>query len=292
MPRWRFWEKEDQPRSLEAAPPRRTATVGQAPPRPPQPQDRASGPPLDAAARERRRAQLERRRDAMLYDVEQGELALRPDNPWRERIALLGEAIATVEADRQALAAAQPAPTFPLPTTPIGGLRATSEEPAEVSFTIGSVDFRFQEETDWDQRGGAVVRGDLRQRSGDAARLVPANTPAELRDALAEHLAASVTVFATDLRDRALSGTPLPTTATLADLAQPCPACGGWKNWRGHCAACAQRDLRRRELDAEAERLVKEQAAEEEERHRWVDRLPIARRRLADAEAELAKLGT
>jgi hypothetical protein len=108
---------------------------------------------------------------------------------------------------------------------------------------------------------------------------------------LSRHLADSVFVFATDLRDRALAGEPLPTAPTLADLAQPCPDCGGWRDWHGRCSTCTQRAFERQQLHAEAERLRREQAKEEEERHKWAERLPFARRRLADIDAELATLG-
>ena len=289
MPRWKFWEKSEEaptPPAVRA----RTATIGRPPPRPPASPARSSAPSLDGEARERTRAQLLRRRETLLYDVEQGELALQPENPWRERIALLDEAIASVEAERAALDAEPPAPTFPVPPIPITDVAATAGEPAAVSFAIGGEAFRFEEEIDWDQRGGPLVRGELRQRSGDAARLVPPETPSDRRDALAKHLAASVVVFATDLRDRAVEGIALPDAPTVADLAQPCPECGGWKDWREHCAACTERAWRRQELDAEVERLAAEQASEEEERRRRADRLPVARRRLAELDAELASL--
>jgi len=234
--------------------------------------------------------QLRKRRELVLFDVERAESATRPDNPWQERIDLLGESLATVEADLAALDREPPDPTFPLPETPITGIEATAGEPATVGFAIGRERFRFEEETDWDQRGGPVVRGDLRQREGDAAALVPAETPADRREALAQHLRESVIVFATDLRDRALDGQPLPGGPTLADLARPCPECGGWRDWRGTCDRCAERVFRRQGLRAEAERLRKEQEDEADERRKWAERLPIARRRLADVESEIAKL--
>ena len=48
---------------------------------------------------------------------------------------------------------------------------------------------------------------------------------------------------------------------------------------------------RRQELDVEEERLRTERAREDEERARLADRLPIARRRLAEVDAEIASLG-
>lgn len=252
---------------------------------------RPSGPP-DEAARERRRRELLRRWAAVLFDIEQGELALRPENPWQERIDLLGDALATIDADREALARRLPEPTFPLPPAPITGIEATTAgDHAIVRFAISGEQFAFAEEIDWDERGGAVVRGDLRHQAGDAARLIPGETPSELRDALAQHLTDSVAVFATDLRDRALAGEPLPSSPTLADLARPCPECGGWGDWHRRCPACTRQEMERQALNAEAERLEAERSREAEERHRWAERLPIAHRRLADIEADLAALG-
>jgi hypothetical protein len=162
--------------------------------------------------------------------------------------------------------------------------------PATVEFRIGPERFRFEEETDWDQRGGPVVRGELRRRAGDVANLVPPASPDELHPALTTHLTDSVTAFATDLRDRALDNEPLPAAPTLADLARPDPEHGGWLDWRGASAVGAQRAWRRQQLQAEAQRLLSEREAEMEDRVKWAERLPIARRRLADVDAEIAKL--
>src|SRR5687768_13983628 len=101
MPSWRFWDKrprEETPQAVVDLP--RTATHGGPPPapRPPLPEL-----PATDDARQRRKAQLERRRDLILFDVEQGELALSPENPWQERIELLTESLATVDQDRTAL---------------------------------------------------------------------------------------------------------------------------------------------------------------------------------------------
>src|SRR4029079_3550009 len=95
--------------------------------------------------------------------------------------------------------------------------------------------------------------------------------------------------LALDLRDRALAGKPLPENPTLADLARPCPECGDWRDWRGHCDTCATRAWRRQNLLAESARLAQKRDDEEAERHKWAERLPVARRRLADLEAEIAK---
>ena len=91
-----------------------------------------------------------------------------------------------------------------------------------------------------------------------AAALVPRQIPDERRGELERHLSESASVFALDLRDRALDGESLPERPTLADLARPCPVCGDWLDWRGHCDTCATRAYRRQTLRAEAGRLVQE----------------------------------
>lgn len=235
---------------------------------------------------------LRQRRELVLFDVERAEAATSPDNPWQERVDLLGESLAEIEADLAALDQERESPGVTLPETPITRIAAIGDEPATVAFTIGGEHFRFEEERDWDQRGGPVVRGDLRRRSGDVAKVIPANlaTNRELVEELTDHLAASVVVLATDLRDRAVDGAPLPAQPTLADLARPCEECGGWRDWRGTCDRCAERAFRRQRLRAEADRLRGERDAEADERRKWADRLPIAYRRLADVEAEIARL--
>ena len=285
-------EPDDRP-EVTVPPGARTATHGGAIPRPPRPGAETATAPTQTQ-RDRRIADLHRRREALLFDLDQGELALQPDNPWQQRIDLLTAAIATVDADLALLAATPPEPGIPLPPTEIAGIQASAPKDGEatVRFSIGGERFVFGEAVDWDQRGGAVVRGDLRQLQGDSAALVPGTVPAARASILAAHLADSVFVFATDLRDRALAGTPLPSTPTLADLAKPCPICGGWRDWRGRCPTCTAADQQRQGLRTEVARLERDRAAEGEDRHRWIERLPIARRRLADVDADLAALGS
>jgi hypothetical protein len=234
-----------------------------------------------------------RRRHAMAaYDLERAESARLPENPWQERITLLDHSLATVEADLQALDVVPPFTPVPLPETPLTDVTVSLEEPVSVAFSIGPEQFRWDEEVDWDQRGGPVVRGQLRQVSGDVANILPAHVPPDRRDDLLRHLAESVTVLAIDLRDRALEGEPLPAHITLADLARPCPACGDWLDWLGHCATCAQRAWKRQNLRQEAVRLAKEREELEEDRYKWSERLTVARKRFADVEAELAAVET
>lgn len=278
-PRWRFWERDPAP--APAAPPPAPQTL-----RP----SRWQTPPLTDPAQQEKLDRLRRRREMIEYDLERAESARHPDNPWQERIALLDESLATVDADLAALDNLPPEPTYPLPATPITGIETTGGEPAAIRFQIGPEHFLYEEETDWDQRGGPVVRGELRRRSGDPIALIPPATPEELRPALATHLVDSVTVFATDLRDRTLDGEPLPEQPTLADLARPDPECGGWLDWRGASATCARRAWQRQQLRAEALRLATEREAEQADRVKWAERLPLVHRRLADIDTEIAKL--
>ncbi len=264
---------------------------------PPPPQPDASGivrrqrPAADPAMQQR--LDTLRRRQAMAaFDLERAESARQPENSWQERITLLDHSLASVEADLQALDAIPPLKPFPLPETPLTDVAVSLEEPVSVAFTVGPEHFRWEEEADWDQRGGPVVRGQLRQLSGDVANILPAHVPADRRDVLLRHLAASVNVLAIDLRDRALEGEPLPARITLADLARPCPACGDWLDWLGHCATCAQRAWQRQNLRQEAARLVKEREELEEDRYKWSERLTVARKRFADVEVEIAAVET
>jgi hypothetical protein len=247
-------------------------------------------PPAADPAMQSRLDALRQRRDMAAYDLERALTARQPENPWRERMELLDRSLATIEDDLRALDETAPLPPISLPETPITGIEVRLEEPVSVAFTIGPERFRWEEEIDWDQRGGPVVRGQILQRSGNAAALVPPEVPSERRGELERHLAESASVFALDLRDRALDGEPLPERPTLANLARPCPVCGDWLDWRGHCDTCATRAYRRQTLRAEAARLAQERDDEEEDRHKWSERFPVARKRLADLDADIARL--
>lgn len=264
-------------------------------PQPPQPD--ASGivrrqrPAADPAMQQR--LDTLRRRHAMAaYDLERAEAARQPENPWQERITLLDSSLATIEADLQALEVIPPFTPVLLPETLLADMAVSLAEPVSVAFRIGPEQFRWEEEIDWDQRGGPVVRGQLRQTAGKVANIVPADVPPDRREALVRHLAESVTVLAGDLRNQALEGEPLPAHITLADLARPCPACGDWLDWLGHCATCARRAWQRQNLRQEAVRLAQEREDLEEDRSKWSERLPVARKRLADIEADLAAVET
>ncbi|MGH2531433.1 MAG: hypothetical protein ACRDJW_03905 [Thermomicrobiales bacterium] len=287
MPNWRFWDKENDGQTAEPEMRRRTATIGGPVPRPP----REVAPAKSSLPHDERLARLRKRREAIIFDVEQAEAALRPENPWQERIALLEEAIGTVDADVKALAELPKVESTSLSATPIEEIAVSIAEPPSVSFWIGGETFCYEEEIDWAERGTTVVHGELKQRSGEVERLVPPATPDQVRDALTTHLTDSLFVFATDLRERKLAAEPLPVAPTLAELAQPCPECGGWRDWKGQCPECTRRAFRRQQLGAEVDRLVREQDQERDDLAKWAERVPIARRRLADVDAEIAALG-
>lgn len=216
-------------------------------------------------------------------------MASQPDNPWRERLELLDEALATVASDKKALAALPVRPGLPLPPERIRNLQVTGETPIEISFQIGEEVFRYGEEIDWAERGTQLAQPELVLQEGDPARLVPEGFPEERREELIDHLTASLFVFAVDLRDRTLNNQPLLEGMTLASLARPCDKCGGWQDIRGMCAECQKRRWRQQELASEEERLRADRAREEDERAKLADRLPVARRRLAEVEAEIAE---
>lgn len=249
-----------------------------------------SGPVSDPVLRQL--ATMKKQRLAILYDIEQGELAASKDNPWTGRIELLTQAIETVNDDLRALRAISPGPFFPVPATPVEIGAVKAGDTPTVAFTIGTESFLYSEEPDWAERGHQMIRTELIRRSGDPSRLVPGDTPPELRDKLRDHLADGLFVFASDLRDRALDGESLPRGATLANMATPCPRCSRWTDWSGTCQACATRAAEETALKREQTRLLDERAGEAEEQHRRAERLPLARRRLHDIDTRIATLSS
>lgn len=231
---------------------------------------------------------LQRRKQDILFEISQGELAASEENPWRDRIELLTEALTTVEDDLKALNEAPPEEYAPVPATPITDLTVSTAEPPAVAFAIDGQAFRYSEDLDWAERGHSVIRTELILRAGDPEALVPASTPDNLKPKLAAHLTGSLFAFASNMRDRALDGEPLPDHSTLADLARPCPNCGGWMEWGGVCQACARRKAERFRLMGERSDLLGKRAAEADDMTRLIERLPVARRRLADVEREIA----
>lgn len=246
----------------------------------------------DQSAGESRRAALERRRMAIQFDIDQGELALEPHNPWTHRIELLTEALGNVETEIQKARQVERQPYHPLPTTPISDMQVSDAEPYQVSFTIDGEMFQWGERLDWIERGGILAQPEFVLERGSVEALVPTDTPEELISPLRDHLRDSVTAFAVVLRDARLAGEDLPSGVTLADLAPQCPVCGGWMDYNKTCNACAIRKVNEQSLFSERQHLMKERSAEAEERHRLGERLPLALRRMADLERELAELET
>lgn len=241
-------------------------------------------------ASESRRAALERRRLAIQFDIDQGELAQDPENPWTHRIALLTEALANVESEIQAARIIQPQPYVALPSSAIEDVAVSDVEPYEVSFRIGAERFRWQEKLDWIERGGILAQPVLEQIGGNAVATIPESVSGELQADLQAHLSDSLNAYATMLRDARLNDEALPEIATFDQLLPPCPICGGWMDVKGHCNACAARKVHEQDLFHERQHLMKERSAEAEERHRLAERLPLARKRMADLERELASL--
>src|SRR3954453_17256360 len=105
-----------------------TDTPAPPPPDAPGGDTRRQKPASDPAMQGRLDA-LRRRRDMAAYDLERSESARRPENPWRERIDLLDQSLATIEADLRALETEIRPATFSLPETPVADLSVNVHEP-------------------------------------------------------------------------------------------------------------------------------------------------------------------
>ncbi|MCC6704536.1 MAG: hypothetical protein IT334_06645 [Thermomicrobiales bacterium] len=279
MPNWKFWERHE---SDAGQPHRRTAPAGEIP-RPAANQPQAVYDPQRLNA-------LRRRREALIFDVEQSELATRPDNPWLARIALLDETRRTVEAE---LALVEPLPLPPRPEFDSKPVRIDTvrwEDPAIVAFLVGNERIEFVSELDWAERGAYIARNELVFESGDLDRLLPGELPIEMVVETRERLEEALFIFASDLRRRAEQDEPMPRDVTLDLIIQVCPVCGDWRAWGGYCPTCTELDQRRERLRREIERIRSDANAEREEREKLADRLPVALRRLADTDQEIARI--
>lgn len=245
--------------------------------------------PDDPEARARRKARLEQRVLDLRYDIQQAEGALNEPNRWTERIAELDNAIDQAKNDAAAIRSAVPQePGIPLPPWPVTIVSLRGAEPADIQLRIGDVPFHYVEDLDWSERGHQRAPTELRRTEGDLDALMPATVPTERREQLREHLAHGLSTLVEDLRERTLDREPLP-QLTLADLASPCPTCGGWRDLRGRCPACQQREWQISALEDDVRRLRKERVETLEDMQTLRDRLPLLRRRLADAEVEAAR---
>lgn len=251
-------------------------------------EERSKSLPRQEVSPEEQRAVFARKRMAIDFDIAQGELASSGDNPWTHRIELLTEALETVQDDQEALKHVEREPYAPLPSTPITDITITENDAITVAFTIDGHRFTYEEVLDWAERGHQIALPEFRVVENPVPGIIPESIPENLHEPLTRHLTDSIGVFATDLRDRTLDNEPLPENPTLADLAGSCSACGGWTDWRGRCDACTRRKGEQQALRMEQKRLLQERGNEAEERHRLAERLPLARRRLADLEAEIA----
>ncbi len=165
------------------------------------------------------------------------------------------------------------------------------EPVATVQFTIGESDFVYAEELDWAERGTQIARSDLHRDQGDIGQVLPADLPADQREHVVEHLEGSLFAFASDVRDRAIEGQPLP-EATLTDLARPSSEFGGWLEWSGQSPIAQARQIELNRLRAEQERLEHERTQLHEEESKMIESIPVIRRRLADVEQRLTSLTT
>ncbi len=278
MPWWRFWHKErargERPEGVGATGPRAAA----------------SNVAIVRDAERRRLRRLLKREADLEFDVAQGHSALEPENRWTERVGQLDAAIRQAEAD---IAALERPPrerhTIELPETPIEVVEARPADPAAVTLRVGDVELRYQEEVDWAERGHQLALPQLARVAGDVDGLIPPGGDPEERARLAEHLRHAFSTIADEALERTVDGEPLP-PRTLADLARPCPRCGGWLDPKGRCPACAERDWARQRIRADLLRLMKERDDVRAEMERYRERLPILERQLAETRAEIAGL--
>lgn len=281
MPWWRIFkrsEEEDAAQEPVAEEPR---------PQPRQPVKPRTPKVHDPATRARRRERLERRVRDLTYDISLAETALQRENRWIKRVEELDAAVEQARQDIKRLSEPpEDQPSITLPAWPVVIEHIRTEEPSEVRFRIGDVPFFYSEEIDWAERGHQRADLVLRHFEGDVTDLIPPDAPAERRDDLRQHLSHSVSALAVLLRDNQMEGRPQP-ELTLADLAKPCPECGGWRDVRDRCLACQQREWRAQEIRAEIQRLIDERNSQLSEVRRWQESLPVLRRQLENAERDL-----
>jgi hypothetical protein len=232
---------------------------------------------------------LRKRREALLHDVEAAEEAASATNRWRAEITLIDQAIEETDRDLAGIGASDSRVAgAALPATPITDLVVVTDPVPQVRFRIGDQEFGYAEEIDWAERGHQLARSELIRDSGDIDALVPRNLSQDQQMAIREHLQRSLFAFATDVRDRALSEQELP-KATLADLAPPSAEYGGWLEWGGQSPVQQSEEIERTRLFAERDRLMTDRNRLIEDEAKTAEDLPLARRRLADVDREIAE---
>jgi hypothetical protein len=232
---------------------------------------------------------LRKRREALLHDVEAAQDAASAGNRWRAEIALIDQAIEETDRDLATIGASDGrAPGAALPETPITGITVDTDPVPRVRFKVGDQEFSYAEEIDWAERGHQLARSDLVRDAGDIDAVVPRAIPQNQRLALREHLERSLFAFASDVRDRALGDQAAP-TATLADLAEPSAEYGGWLEWGGQSPVQQMEAIERTRLLTERDRLMTDRNRLIEDEAKTAENLPLAKRRLADVDKELAE---
>lgn len=270
--------------------------VPEAPPPEPAPPPRARGfvPPPPRATEltsdDPRIARLQKRRQKLEDAIALVEHSADPDSPFQQRLSVLNATLDTIEDDIRAATPLDRRELPSLPSTPIEQVAVSLEPVPSVEFSIGSARFQYEEEIDWAERGTSVVIGDLVPRTVEIDPVIPDSISAPLRQELAAHLDRSAFAFATELRDRTIEGNALPSNATLADLAIPCPRCGSWQLWGGLCPRCIEHEVRLRNLGIERAKVLDERSREMDEWQRKMEELPIQRKRLAQTIADLESL--
>jgi hypothetical protein len=282
MDRFKFWSRPKQPDHQPVAETPKRFDVQ------PRTDVGAQGLPADPDRAARLMA-LRRRRQSVLLEVTAAEDAASEHNRWRAQRLLLEQAIEEIDGDITGLDQARGEPGAPLPPTPVTNVTIETEPLVTVQFQIGEERFRYAEEIDWAERGFQLARSELHREAGDVARLLPPDLPEKHFGPLAKHLDASLFVYASDLRDRALEGQAIP-DATLADLARPSTEHGGWLDWLGQSPIAQARDIERNRLAAERVRLSSERDHLRAEQEKLTEQLPFARRRLAEVDREIEKV--
>lgn len=287
MPTWKFWKRRPNgdPTSHAGTPPPSIAPNARGFAAPDPRQDLTG---LVRATENPAMAKLLRQRDAILAGVAQAQLAAQSGNPWNDRAGTIDVALATIAVELERLDAPVFPGNWPIPPLPITLLQVQSDPQAMVTFRLGEQEHHYEAEIDWAERGSTVYHGDLTGGAVDFASLLHQVAGQSDAPFLAEDLQRIPFVFATACQEAAERGDELPAASTLRDISSPCPVCGRWRDMHGICLTCEERNRKRACLLAEQERLRGQRQAALDERDRLRDHLPIAQRRLAEIDMQIA----